>query len=220
MFIDREDSMKQAVIIDYGIGNVFSVARALEQCGAEPLLTADRKTILKATHVILPGVGAFADGMSELNARGLVEPIKQYTAGGRPFLGICLGMQMLLKSTEEFGIHQGLGLIPGEVKQIPKVGKNGVPHKIPHIGWNKIIQLNGGDPLLDDVCMESFYGYFVHSFTAWPVSEKNRLADSDYNGCRISAIIRDGRIYGCQFHPEKSGETGLTVIRNFLRLSV
>ena len=125
----------QVTVIDYGVGNLFSVTKALERVGAEVVLSAAAADIANAQRLVLPGVGAFADGMRGLAERGLIEPIKTFAASGRPFLGICLGMQMMLDSSEEFGNHQGLGLIPGRVVAVPSVGSSGQAHKIPHIGW-------------------------------------------------------------------------------------
>lgn len=210
--------MPTVTVIDYGIGNLLSVARAFEHCGANVMLTDDAKNIADADYLVLPGVGAFADGMVGLTERGLVEPIKVFAAKERPFLGICLGMQMMLDESEEFGASEGLGLITGKVVAIPAVGSNFYPHKIPHIGWNEINAPTGiswkGTILGSTPENSSFY--FVHSFTAMPVLFEHRLADCNYNGQLISAAIRKDNLYGCQFHPEKSGKAGLNVVRAFL----
>lgn len=208
------------VIIDYGVGNIFSVCRAFEHCGAEACLTDSTDVILDAERLVLPGVGAFADGMAGLRTRGLIDPIKQYAATGRPFLGICLGMQMLMDSSEEFGQQEGLGLIPGRVVAIPSTGVDGTPHKIPHIGWNELlvpgaVTWNG---TIFEYTSPGSPVYFVHSFGAVPQYEENRLADCNYNGRTICAAVRSGSIYGCQFHPEKSGKVGLEIIKSFLNL--
>lgn len=208
-------------VIDYGVGNLFSVSRALEACGAEPALIDTPDAVIDADILILPGVGAFADGMAGLQERNLVEPIKVYAKSGRPMLGICLGMQMLLETNYEFGTHQGLGLIPGSVEAIPPVGADGKPHKIPHIGWNNLLKPpkaeNWEETILAGIPTGSRM-YFVHSFTAHPADEAHRLADCDYNGQRVSAVIKSGNIYGTQFHPEKSGPLGLQILRNFIGL--
>jgi imidazole glycerol-phosphate synthase subunit HisH len=137
-------------------------------------------------------------------------------------LGICLGMQMLLETNEEFGLHEGLGLIPGRVLAIPNTGIDGQPHKIPHIGWTGLQKIRGDEPwnntILDGI-PEGTTTYFVHSFTAFPTSNEHRLADADYNGQQISAVIRSGNLYGCQFHPEKSGSWGLKIVENFINLN-
>ena len=207
-------------VVDYGIGNLLSVSRALEQCGAKVLLTDDPMQIAQAQRLVLPGVGAFKDGMDGLQARALVDTLREFAATGRALLGICLGMQMLLDFSEEFGTHAGLGLIPGRVLAIPATSPSGAPHKIPHIGWNEL-QAPGATKwagtILDGVRPGSSV-YFVHSFTAFPDDPACRLADASYDGCLVSAAIQSGNIYGCQFHPEKSGEVGLNVLRQFLTL--
>lgn len=208
-------------VVDYGLGNLFSVGRALEHVGASVVIADSPSSIRGAQHLILPGVGSFANGMAGLAQRGLVEPLQEYAHGGRPFLGICLGMQMMFDISEEFGLHRGLGLLPGRVVSVSSVGMDGKSHKIPHIGWNELVV--PGDPdrwkgtLLSDVAPGSPV-YFVHSFTAVPLAE-HRLADCYYDGCRISAAVASGNIYGCQFHPEKSGPAGLRMLRNFLSLA-
>ena len=208
-------------IIDYGMGNLFSVSRAVERCGGTVILADTPEMIDRAELVILPGVGAFADGMAELTKRGLIEAIQRVAAENRPLLGICLGMQMLLEEGKEFGTHQGLGIIPGTVEPIPADGTDGQPHKIPHIGWNQLVRPaacdSWGGSVLAGVA-EGASTYFVHSFTPVPLHEEHRLADCFYNGRRISAAIRKGSVYGTQFHPEKSGPVGLGILRNFMAL--
>lgn len=214
--------MNVVTVVDYGAGNLLSVTRAFEHCGADVSVTDSPSAIEKAERLVLPGVGAFADGMRGLNERGLVEPIRRFASTGRPFLGICLGMQMMLDSSEEFGYHEGLGLIPGKNVAIPDTGTDGKKHKIPHIGWNEIALpagLSWENSVLTGIKERSAF-YFVHSFMAVPSKAENRLADCDYDGRVISSVIMSGSLYGCQFHPEKSGETGLKVIRNFLRLGL
>lgn len=212
--------MKQKVtVVDYGIGNLLSVSRAFEKCGAEVAVTDDPAAIASAERVVIPGVGAFADGVAELDRRGLVAPIRRFAAEGRPLLGICLGMQLLFGVSEEFGMHEGLGLIPGRVVAIPNAKAKGGWRKTPHIGWNELCLPPGRDDwkgtILQDVPLFSAM-YFVHSFTVVPDDPAARLADCDYEGTTISAAVQAGKVAGCQFHPEKSGETGLRVIRNFL----
>ncbi len=210
----------KVTVVDYGIGNVGNVIRALEHCGSEVLFTASPEEILGSARVVLPGVGAFADGMKGLSERGLVAPLKEYADLGRPLLGICLGMQMLMDTSEEFGTHEGLRLIPGKVVLIPSTAADGSPHKIPHIGWNKLVLPPGladwHGTILEGMKTGS-YAYFVHSFTAVPADPSHRLADCFYNGRLISAAVRRGSLWGCQFHPEKSGEAGLEIIRRFCR---
>lgn len=210
----------KVTIIDYGVGNIFSVCRAFEHCGAEVLLTDSIDDIQLSERLVLPGVGAFVDGMAGLRSRNLVEPIKQFAATGRPFLGICLGMQMLLDSSEEFGLQEGLGLIPGKVVAIPATGTDGAPHKIPHIGWNKLLVSEDAkwDSSIFEKIIPGSSVYFVHSFEAVPQLQINRLADCNYNGRLICAAVRSGAVFGCQFHPEKSGIVGLEIIKSFLNL--
>lgn len=210
---------KKVTIIDYGAGNILSVSQAIEHCGAETILSANPEEILKSDYVILPGVGAYGKAMDQLNDKNLKECILEYAKTERPFLGICLGMQMMLDSSEEFGKNEGVGLIPGQVKAIPGTTTTNQPHKIPHIGWTPIEELeqNWDNTILKGIPNRTPF-YFVHSFTAHPENEENRLADSYYNGRRIAATVFNKNMYGCQFHPEKSGEFGLKILKNFLSL--
>lgn len=214
--------MSAVTVIDYGIGNLHNVVRAFEHCGAEVVVAETPAAITAAERLVLPGVGAFADGMAELAARGMVEPIRAYAAAGKPFIGICLGMQLMFESSTEYGSHAGLGLIPGEVVAIPAAGPGGHPRKIPHIGWNALLPAGAPDPFgpasLLGRLAPGTATYFVHSFMAVPADPATRLAECDYDGERICAAIRRENLYGCQFHPEKSGEAGLDIIRSFLAL--
>jgi imidazole glycerol-phosphate synthase subunit HisH len=215
--------MTAVSVIDYGVGNLFSVGRALEHCGASVTMVHDAAGVAAAERLVLPGVGAFADGMAGLQERGLVPALRAYAAAGRPLLGICLGMQMLLDGSEEFGQHEGLGIIPGTVVTVPPTGLDGRPHKIPHIGWNALrlsesrsdwngTALRGIEP---GAC-----AYFVHSYMAAPTHAADRLADCLYDGRIVSAAIARDGVIGCQFHPEKSAATGLSVLAAFLAGSV
>lgn len=214
--------MSDVTVIDYGIGNVLSVCRAIEHCGATCDLTSDPVKIAGADRVVLPGVGAFSDGMRRLAESGLIDPIRRFSERGRPLLGICLGMQMLLDASEEFGEHQGLGLIPGRVVGIPKVGRDGKPHRIPHIGWSGIAPCAPHPQGWQDTLLRGIPSgacvYFVHSFMANPQASEARLADANCNGVAVAAAISRGSITGVQFHPEKSGRVGLQMVGNFLRL--
>ncbi|CAM3027512.1 imidazole glycerol phosphate synthase subunit HisH [Legionella worsleiensis] len=213
--------MSSVSIIDYGVGNLLSVARAFHYFDAQVNIVSTPEEIVKAERLVLPGVGAFADGMKGLTDLNFVEPIKEFAASGKPFLGICLGMQMMLSRSCEFGLHEGLGLINGEVVSIPLEGTDGIRHKIPHIGWNELIASSQGEEwsqtLLKNIPDKSSV-YFVHSFMAVPENPQNRLADVLYNGQLISAVIKNDNVYGCQFHPEKSGEVGLKIINQFLHI--
>lgn len=215
--------MKRIVgIVDYGVGNLYSVAQALEHVGADVRLVSTAEELRRADLLLLPGVGSFEAGMRELRERGLVAPIVDYVHTGKPFLGICLGMQLLFEVSEEFGEHAGLGLIPGRVTAIPSLGHDQRPHKIPHIGWNGLTQPSGRENWQGTILhglSPGMSAYFVHSYTAVPSNSNHRLADCDYDGCCISAAVRADNVYGCQFHPEKSGDSGLRILKNFVSLN-
>jgi len=196
-------------IIDYGMGNLHSVSKAIERLGYEAITTGDKEQILAADAVILPGVGAFGDAMQHLNETGLGEVTKQYTASGKPMLGICLGMQLLFEQSEEFGEHKGLGLLGGKVVRFQG------DFKIPHMGWNKLDFLQSS-PLFNG--LEPGHVYFVHSYHALVENKENLLATGDYYG-PVTAIVNKDNVYGMQFHPEKSGELGMQLLRNFLALA-
>ena len=209
----------EVVVIDYGAGNVLSVQRGLEHCGSKVILTADPDQILVASHVVLPGVGAFANAMQVLQNLDLIEVIRELARRETRLLGICLGMQLLLEESDEFGVTAGLGLIPGRVVAIPDRTLEGLTQKIPHIGWNSLRPAestnNWNKTLLQDN-REGDAFYFVHSFMAIPTNPQHRIADCLYGGHKIAATIGYGNITGCQFHPEKSGELGLKVLRRFV----
>lgn len=209
----------RVTVIDYGIGNIFSVRRALERCGAHVTLSDDPARIEAAPRLVLPGVGAFADGMRGLRERGLIEPIRRFAATGKPLLGICLGMQMLASVSEEFGEHVGLGLIPGRVVAVPNQTTDGQSQKIPHVGWNGLVVPHGAiwdDTLLRDT-PEGTAVYLVHSYAVMPDDESQVLAECSYGGHSIVAAVRSSNVTGCQFHPEKSGPAGLRMLSAFLR---
>lgn len=212
-------STPEVAVIDYGMGNLLSVRRGLERCGATVTVTADPNVILSAPRVLLPGVGAFADGMAELHRHGLDAVMREVAALGTPLLGICLGMQMLLDESEEFGITKGLGLIPGSVVPVPTIAADGHPQKIPHIGWNELIlpqgRVNWAGTLLQDV-KPGEAAYFVHSFMACPTVPSHSIANCLYGGQPVIAAFGHKNIFGCQFHPEKSGDVGLRILKQFL----
>lgn len=199
-------------IIDYGVGNLFSLRSSFAAIGAEVTVTAEKNEIEKADRIILPGVGAFEDAAEKLRQSGLVGVIKQQTTDGKPLLGICLGMQMLFEKSFEYGEHDGLGLIKGCVKPISDVIPTDL--KIPHIGWNALI-FKKESPLFkyisDGDCV-----YFVHSFYAADC-EDAVIASSEY-GAQLTAAVADKNIFGCQFHPEKSGAVGLNILRAFAEM--
>jgi len=192
-------------ILDYGLGNLRSVRRGLERAGASTCVTSDTEEIMASDGVVMPGVGAFSEGMEQLGE--MRETLMEYVQA-RPVLGICLGMQMLLESSEENGLHEGLALVPGRV-----LGFKGVPGmKVPHMGWNTI-QITQESPLFEGV-PEGAYLYFVHSYYA-AAPAANTLTSTDYI-CQFSSAVVNGNAYGVQFHPEKSGSAGLKVLENFI----
>lgn len=206
-------------LIDYGVGNLLSVQRGLEHCGAEVVLTSDPDAVIAASRVVLPGVGAFANAMQGLQERNLVPAIRELAAQGTPLLGICLGMQLLLDESEEFGRTSGLGLIPGKVVPIPTTTVSGDAQKTLHIGWNGLVPAEGHPDWRTTVLMDNAPGeatYFVHSFMSVPADPAHRVADCVYGGHRIAAVIAKDQIVACQFHPEKSGEVGLKILRRFV----
>lgn len=204
-------------IIDYEIGNVKSIINAFIKIGMEPILTNDKETILNSDGLILPGVGAFAYGMANLHKYGLQEIIYDFVNTQKPFMGICLGMQMLMEESEEFGITKGLGLIEGKVIKLPVPNSN--YEKLPHISWNEILTKNitWENTILDNI-QEYTDMYFVHSFVAFPRKEENILSMTEYSDYKFCSAVKKDNIYGCQFHPEKSGEKGLKIMQNFVNL--
>lgn len=194
-------------IIDYGVGNLFSLTQSLNKIGAENVITSDKTVIKKADKLILPGVGAFGDAIKRLNESGLSDIIKEQAKQGKPLLGICLGMQLLFDKNFEYGTHEGLGLISGQVVPI----KDYVSEvKIPHMGWNSL-KIVDDNPLLKGI-NDGDYVYFVHSFFA--KCTEGLSATTDY-GISLTAAVRKNNVYGMQFHPEKSGEVGLRMLKNF-----
>lgn len=212
-------SKPNITVIDYGVGNLLSVQRGLEHCGAEVVLTSDPEAVIAANRVVLPGVGAFANAMQALEERSLVPAIRELAKRGTPLLGICLGMQLLLDESEEFGLTPGLGLIPGRVVPIPIATVAGETQKIPHIGWNGLVPAEGRLGWHASVLTDTAPGdatYFVHSFMSVPADPAHRVADCFYGGHRVAAVIAKDHITACQFHPEKSGEVGLKILRRFI----
>ena len=201
-------------IIDYGVGNLFSLCSSLQSIGAEAVVTPDPDTIRKADRIILPGVGAFADAAQKLRATGLDQVLLEEAARGKKIMGICLGMQMLFEESHEYGVHKGLGLIPGRV--VPMAGYIPAELKVPHIGWNPLI-LKGEckHPLLKYVD-EGDCVYFVHSYFATDCAE-SVIATAEY-GRELTAAVARGNVMGCQFHPEKSGDVGLSILRAFCEM--
>ena len=202
-------------IIDYDMGNLKSVHKAFESVGHRATVTRDPKVIADASHVVLPGVGAFGDCIRNLERYGLVGPVLGALRAGKPFLGICLGFQLLFSESEEFGTHRGLGVIPGRVVRFAS-GGSAIPMKVPHMGWNSIA-IGKGSPVLDGVPNGAFM-YFVHSYFVVPDDQSVACTMTDYGRPFVSSVARDN-IFACQFHPEKSQSAGLRIIRNFGGLS-
>lgn len=201
--------MTTIAIIDYGMGNLHSVHKAVERLGYRAVVTADPDSILAADGVILPGVGAFGDAMELIRESGLIRTMAEVAASGKPLLGICLGMQLLFTTSEEHGEHEGLNLLPGRVVRFQG------NFKVPHMGWNRL-ELLQPSPLFAG--MEAGHAYFVHSYKVIPEERGDLLATTDYYG-PVSAIVGRKNVYGMQFHPEKSGDVGLKLLANFLALA-
>ena len=202
--------MDQVVIVDYGAGNLRSVARAVARQGYEPLVSCEARAIESAKALIVPGVGAAADTMRNLQDGGLVDPVKEYIAGGRPFLGVCMGQQALLSVSEEGGEHRCLDVIPGRVLRLPR------GQKVPHMGWNRVYQ-RVAHPVFEGI-EDGAYFYFVHSYYPAPDDPAVVIGETEY-GVRFASVLAQGNVVATQFHPEKSGEDGLRFYGNFLRLA-
>ena len=211
-------SNSKVTVVDYGVGNLYSVQRALEYCGAASVtLGSSPADIEIADRLILPGVGAFADGMAGLAERGLIDSIRRYAHSGRPLLGICLGMQMLTSKSEEFGVHDGLDLIPGRVVPIPHLRPDGAVRKIPSIGWRDL-KCRPSTSIARHWLESGHDGsvYLVHSYCVVPADPTHVLATYDHEGEEVVAAIVKDNICGVQFHPEKSGKVGLEMMRGFI----
>lgn len=204
-------------VVDYGLGNLLSVHRALEAVGARPRPARTPGDLAGAGHVVLPGVGNFADGVRNLVAADLVEPLREHAASGRPLLGICLGMQLMFEASEE-GPGAGLGLVAGEVRAIPTACEDGEPRRVPLVGW---APLRRGPGPWSETAVRAFddgeAAYFVHSFAAAPEDPACVVATIDHRGFEVVAAVSRGATLGCQFHPEKSGPAGLALLRRFLQ---
>lgn len=199
-------------IVDYGVGNLFSLKSSFAAIGAEAIVTGDKETIARADKVILPGVGAFADAAEKLRQTGLDTFLCELAGKGKPLMGICLGMQMLFEESHEYGVHRGLGLIPGKV--VPLLGKVPAEYKIPQIGWNGL-HFTKSCPIFKDL-REGDCVYFVHSYYAADCGDA--LAATTEYGFPVTAAVQNKNVFGCQFHPEKSGKVGLTILKAFAEL--
>ncbi len=197
-------------IVDYGMGNLRSVERALAAVGGPSRISGDPEVVRKSERLILPGVGAFGDAMQNLKRAGLDDAILEAAGGGTPLLGLCLGLQLLFCGREEFGIHEGLRLIPGSVRRFEETGL-----RVPHVGWNQLQDIRS-DPLLANIA-EGSYFYFVHSYYVVAENDSDVLCRTEY-GRRFCSVARRGNVRGAQFHPEKSQEAGRRLLRNFLTI--
>jgi len=204
------------VIVDYGMGNLRSVHKGFEKVGFSTVVTQDPRSIRKASGLVLPGVGAFKKAMENLTELGLVEPIKEFIISERPFLGICLGLQLLFSESEEFGVHSGLGIFAGRVVRFPFSNPGSPPtrdsFKVPHMGWNSV-QIRKQVPALEGI-EDGAYFYFVHSYYPVPKERHIVATTTDYGGEFVSSVSR-GNLFACQFHPEKSQTVGLKILHNF-----
>ena len=207
-FFSILQELDMIAIIDYGMGNLRSVSKAFEAVGHQAVVTRDPRVIGNASHVVLPGVGAFGDCMDNVERYGLVEPIRAAIQSGKPFLGICLGLQLLFEESEEFGPHKGLGIIPGKVRRF--AAARGL--KVPHMGWNNVT-IERPCPLFEGIPNESYW-YFVHSFYVDPSYKPIAATTTVYGTTFVSSVWRDN-VMACQFHPEKSQAVGLRLIKNF-----
>lgn len=202
------------MVVDYGLNNLNSIVRALKYVNADVEVTDNIKKIKNAESLVLPGVGAYGSAMERLNMMGLSDGIKEYAMLERPLLGICLGMQLLFDFSEEFGFNKGLGLIKGNVTRIPNDVIDGMPRKVPHIGWNELVVSNNYQYKTYDFNNKAMY--FVHSYMCNPQRKEEILANVDYKNIIIPAIINSGNIFGMQFHPEKSGHDGLKILSEYI----
>jgi glutamine amidotransferase len=213
-------SRSKVTLLDYGMANLLNVSRALEHCGADVKIVDDASLVSDSDRVVVPGVGAFGQVLAEICARGFDHEIREFCLRGRPLLGICVGMQMLFERSFEFGTTEGLGVLQGVVKEIPRTAVNNSPQRVPHIGWSHLAEPICGreweGTLMDPFVVKKPAFYFVHSFSAHPDMQEDRLADCVYGGHRICAAVQRENIMATQFHPERSGELGLLLLRRFL----
>jgi len=209
-------STSEVTVVDYGLGNLFNVKLALESLGASVKVTSDGAEILRAGMVVLPGVGAFGEGMRNLRDRGLVEPLREVASSGRPMLGICLGMQLFMTESEEHGLHQGLNLIEGRVVRFDDCRDSTPKYKVPHVGWNSLSVTPKSGSHLADLPSDP-HVYFVHSYYVVPKDGALASATTTYGGQPFCSAIKAGNVQGCQFHPERSGHVGLQILGSFLK---
>jgi len=212
----------KVTLLDYGMCNMLNVVRAFEHAGADLVVTESPSEALAAERLVVPGVGAFSDSMAEVRARGHDDAIRQFTASGRPMLGICVGMQILFDGSDEFGETRGLGIVGGWIRAVPPLSVDQTPQRVPHIGWNSLSQPRETNrswrgTMLEGVEPDRSAVYFVHSFAAVPTNPADRLADCVYGGHYLSAAIKRDNVTATQFHPERSGPLGIEMLRKFVR---
>lgn len=209
---------KKVTILDYGMANLLNVARAFEHCGASVTIAETAEEALNAERLIVPGVGAFEHALKEIRQKGYDDTIARFVDSEKPMLGICVGMQMLFDSSDEFGSHSGLGILPGKVTKIPNTTVLGSQLRVPHIGWNHLVaplkSRERAHRVVDSFPSPAFY--FVHSYSAAPLDSDDRVADCLYGEHRICAIVQRGNVTATQFHPERSGKAGLDFLKTFL----
>lgn len=220
----RELRVGSVAIVDYKAGNLFSVEHACKAVGLMPVITSKPEEIFQSEALILPGVGAFGDAMENLRKLDLVQPLKEFAASGKPFMGICLGMQLLFSRSEEFGEHEGLNLIDGDVVKFPTVNEYGQKNKIPQIGWNQITCTSKFGECWHNTPLEQIingeFMYFIHSFYAKPRNSENVLAMTEYGGRNYCSAVIKENIFATQFHPEKSAEEGIKIYRYWANKSI
>jgi glutamine amidotransferase len=203
-------------IVDYGLGNLFSIRQACLQAGITAEISSSGESLPEVDGIILPGVGAFGHAMDTLRAQSLIEPLLDAVAAGKPLLGICLGMQLLMDASEEFGVHKGLGLIPGIVRRLPERRPDGELLRVPAVGWNQIrLNPERANPETECGFRDGQWVYFVHSFAAVPEQAADILTLTDYHGIRYCSAVMRGRVTGVQFHPERSAAGGIAFFRHW-----
>ncbi len=208
-------SNQKIIILDYGVGNVLSLSRAIKKCEKTAILTNDLNKIKEATHIFLPGVGAFKSAVRLLKKKKIFDVIKNIDFTKKKLMGICLGMQLLFDTSDEENLTSGLSLIPGNIKKIKIKNDKNNNCKVPNIGWHKLLTNSNRENLYD--INEDVYVYFVHSYMAFMNNENHCLSYINYGSVKIPAIVKKNNIYGCQFHPEKSGLGGINIIKSFLQ---
>ncbi|MGX9135830.1 imidazole glycerol phosphate synthase subunit HisH [Rummeliibacillus sp. JY-2-4R] len=201
-------------VIDYGMGNLFSVEQAIKRLGCEVVISADQESLLACDALILPGVGAFEDAMKRLQDTGLVSLFEKVVTTNKPLLGICLGMQLLFEESEENGIWQGLGIFKGRIKRFSGQDLSGKSYRVPHMGWNDL-QFEKEPTWLEQLPKDR-YVYFVHSYFATDMNDEDLIAYADYGDVKVPGIVQKGKVSGMQFHPEKSGECGVSLLQQWL----